>query len=117
MPRCARGGTPTRRGPAWRRATHDGRSNGGRSWTGPEVPIARRHVIHDSECDSPQRGYRGLMSVKVRVPTTLRTLTGGKSEVEVEGATVGEVINNLESTHPGFADRLLDENGLRRFVN
>jgi MoaD family protein len=57
------------------------------------------------------------MSVKVRVPTTLRTLTGGKSEVEVEGATVGEVINSLESTHPGFADRLLDENGLRRFVN
>jgi MoaD family protein len=57
------------------------------------------------------------MSVKVRVPTTLRTLTGGKSEVEVEGSTVGEVINDLESGHPGFAERLLDENGLRRFVN
>ncbi len=57
------------------------------------------------------------MSVKVRVPTTLRTLTGGRSEVEVEGATVGEVINSLESVHPGFAERLLDDNGLRRFVN
>jgi MoaD family protein len=57
------------------------------------------------------------MSVKVRVPTTLRTLTGGNSEVEVEGSTVGEVINSLEGAHPGFAERLLDENGLRRFVN
>ena len=56
--------------------------------------------------------------VKVRVPTTLRTLTGGKSEVEVEGATVGEVIAALESGNPGFSDRLLDEEGkLRRFVN
>ena len=53
------------------------------------------------------------MSVKVRVPTTLRTLTGGKSEV----STVVEFIDNLESGHPGFAERLLDENGLRRFVN
>jgi MoaD family protein len=56
--------------------------------------------------------------VKVRIPTTLRTLTGGKSEVEVEGATLGEVIAALESSHPGFTDRLLDEDGkLRRFVN
>jgi len=58
------------------------------------------------------------VSVKVRIPTTLRTLTGGKSEVEVEGATVGEVVASLEAAHPGFADRLLDdEGGLRRFVN
>ena len=57
------------------------------------------------------------MSVKVRVPTTLRTLTGGAAEVEVEGATVGEVLAALDQAHPGFKDRLLDENGLRRFVN
>ena len=58
------------------------------------------------------------MSVTVRVPTTLRTLTGGASEVAVEGATVGEVLKSLESAHPGFAERLLDdEGGLRRFVN
>jgi MoaD family protein len=58
------------------------------------------------------------MSVKVRVPTTLRTLTGGKSEVEVEAETVGEVVQALEQAHPGFADRLVDEDGkLRRFVN
>ena len=58
------------------------------------------------------------MSVTVRVPTTLRTLTGGASEVAVDGATVGEVLTSLESAHPGFKERLLDENGgLRRFVN
>ena len=58
------------------------------------------------------------MSVKVRVPTTLRTLTGGAAEVEVEGETVGEVLAALDQAHPGFKDRLLDdEGGLRRFVN
>lgn len=58
------------------------------------------------------------MSVTVRIPTTLRTLTGGASEVEVKGATVGAVLEALEAAHPGFKDRLLDgEGGLRRFVN
>ena len=58
------------------------------------------------------------MPVTVRVPTTLRTLTGGASEVSVEGATVGEVFEQLEAAHPGFAERLLDDDGgLRRFVN
>ncbi len=58
------------------------------------------------------------MPVTVRVPTTLRTLTGGASEVSVEGATVGDVFEQLEAAHPGFAERLLDgEGGLRRFVN
>ena len=58
------------------------------------------------------------MSVTVRVPTTLRTLTGGASEVELAGTTVGAVLDELESAHPGFKDRLLDdEGGLRRFVN
>ena len=58
------------------------------------------------------------MSVTVRVPTTLRTLTSGASEVSVEGATVSEVLDNLEAIHPGFKQRLLDDGGaLRRFVN
>ena len=58
------------------------------------------------------------MSVTVRVPTTLRTLTSGNSEIEVEGGTVREVLDALEAKHPGFQDRLLDdEGGLRRFVN
>jgi sulfur-carrier protein len=58
------------------------------------------------------------MSVTVRIPTTLRPLAGGQSEVSVEGQTVGEVLQALDSEHPGFADRLLDdEGGLRKFVN
>ncbi len=58
------------------------------------------------------------MSVTVRVPTTLRTLTAGSSEVEVAGGTVREVLDALEAVHPGFKDRLLDgDGGLRRFVN
>ena len=58
------------------------------------------------------------MSVNVRIPTTLRTLTGGASEVAVEGSTVGEVLAALDASHPGFRDRLLDDDGkLRRFVN
>lgn len=58
------------------------------------------------------------MTVTVRIPTTLRTLTGGASEVEIEGAKVSEVLSNLESAHPGFSSRILDDAGeLRRFVN
>jgi len=58
------------------------------------------------------------MSVTIRIPTTLRTLTAGASQVAVEGATVGEVLAALDSAHPGFAERLFDEDGtLRRFVN
>jgi molybdopterin synthase sulfur carrier subunit len=56
--------------------------------------------------------------VTIRIPTTLRTLTGGDSEVQVEGSTVGEALKNLDAAHPGFRDRLFDEEGnLRRFVN
>ena len=58
------------------------------------------------------------MSVTVRVPTTLRTLTAGESTVEVEGTTVSSVLENLEAAHPGFSSRLLDDDGsLRKFVN
>jgi len=58
------------------------------------------------------------MAVSVRIPTQLRPLSGGSSEVTTDGATVGEVLKALETAHPGFADRLFDESGrLRRFVN
>ena len=54
----------------------------------------------------------------VRIPTQLRTLSGGAAEVDVDGSTVGEVLKSLEATHPGFAARLFDDGGgLRRFVN
>ncbi|HAM01433.1 MAG TPA: molybdopterin synthase sulfur carrier subunit [Acidimicrobiaceae bacterium] len=58
------------------------------------------------------------MSVTVRIPTQLRTLTGGTGELSLDGATVGEVLKALDAAHPGMADRLFDESGgLRRFVN
>jgi sulfur-carrier protein len=58
------------------------------------------------------------MSVKVRIPTQLRSLAGGAGEVTVEGATVGDALKALDSEHPGFSERLFDEDGnLRRFVN
>ena len=58
------------------------------------------------------------MSVRVRIPTPLRTLTGGAAEVTVGGNSLGECIAQLESQYPGMEQRLKDENGeLRRFVN
>ncbi|MBI4714485.1 MAG: MoaD/ThiS family protein, partial [Nitrospirae bacterium] len=58
------------------------------------------------------------MPVKVRIPTPLRKLTSGQGEVVASGETVQEVLENLESLHPGFQERLFDETGnLRRFIN
>jgi MoaD family protein len=57
------------------------------------------------------------MSTIVRIPTPLRTLTGGQDEVTAEGKTVADLIADLEKRHPGIRDRLLDEKGVRRFVN
>ncbi|HEY6538118.1 MAG TPA: ubiquitin-like small modifier protein 1 [Candidatus Dormibacteraeota bacterium] len=59
------------------------------------------------------------MSVKVRVPSPLRQLTGGAPEVEVEGATVAAALDDLERRYPGFRPRIFepDGGGLRHFVN
>jgi molybdopterin synthase sulfur carrier subunit len=58
------------------------------------------------------------MSASVRVPTILRTYTKGESEVSVDGATLADVLDSLDSTYPGIKGRVLDEQGrLRRFVN
>ncbi len=58
------------------------------------------------------------MVAKVRIPTTLRPLCGGKSSVEVEAGTLRHVLAGLEVAHPGFHDRLFDDAGsLRKFVN
>jgi molybdopterin synthase sulfur carrier subunit len=57
------------------------------------------------------------MDIIVRIPAPLRTLTGGKDEVPAAGATLGDVITDLETRHPGIKDRLCDEKGVRRFVN
>lgn len=57
------------------------------------------------------------MAVTVRIPTPLRSLTAGEEQVQLDGSTVKEVIDNLETKHPGMKERLLDEKGVRRFVN
>ena len=58
------------------------------------------------------------MPVLVRIPTQLRSLTGGSTRVDVEARTVGEALAALEAAHPGFEARLLDDQGaVRRYVN
>ena len=66
------------------------------------------------------------MAIEVRIPTILRTYTGGEKAVQASGSTLGELIDDLESNHPGIKDRLIEtksdgEGGgssdLRRFVN
>jgi sulfur-carrier protein len=58
------------------------------------------------------------VSVSVRVPTILRPYTQGASEVSVEGSTLSEVLESLDTSYPGIKSRVLDESGeLRRFVN
>ena len=57
------------------------------------------------------------MAVEVRIPTILRTYTGGAKAVDGAGTTLAEVIDDVESRHPGLKARLVEEAGLRRFVN
>ncbi len=58
------------------------------------------------------------MSVMVRIPTPLRRITNGQDKVNVEGATINEIVGSLESEFPGIKERLCDEQGdLRNFVN
>jgi molybdopterin converting factor small subunit len=58
------------------------------------------------------------MAVTVRIPTQLRELSGGNAEVTAEGGTLASVLAGLETAHPGFRERLFDDQGeLRRFVN
>jgi sulfur-carrier protein len=54
----------------------------------------------------------------VRIPTPLRKLTDGASEVTAEGDDLRTVIADVDAQHPGFGERVLDDSGqLRRFVN
>lgn len=58
------------------------------------------------------------MGTKVKIPTQLRTLTGGADEVEASGSTLSDLLVDLEARHPGMSERILDDSGeLRRFVN
>jgi molybdopterin synthase sulfur carrier subunit len=58
------------------------------------------------------------MATTVRIPSALRASTGGQARVAVEGATVSEVLDNLETAYPGLKGRLRDEHGaIARFIN
>ena len=57
------------------------------------------------------------MAIEVRIPTILRTYTGGEKAVTGEGDTLSAVIDHLEDNHPGIKDRLIEGEDLRRFVN
>ena len=58
------------------------------------------------------------MTTTIKIPTQLRTLTGGAEEVQAAGDTLSDLIDQLEAAHPGVKERLMDESGqLRRFVN
>jgi MoaD family protein len=57
------------------------------------------------------------MAIDVRIPTILRTYTNGEKAVAGEGATLSDLIDNLEANHPGIKERLMDGSDLRRFVN
>jgi sulfur-carrier protein len=57
------------------------------------------------------------MAVEVRIPTILRTYTGGEKAVSADGSTLAEVVESLEANHPGIKERLVENGDLRRFVN
>lgn len=58
------------------------------------------------------------MSVTVRIPTQLRELSGGASELSAEPGSLAEILAELQVAHPGFTERIFDDQGeLRRFVN
>ena len=57
------------------------------------------------------------MAIEVQIPTILRTYTGGEKVVSAEGATLADLVSDLDVKFPGLKDRAVDDAGLRRFVN
>ena len=57
------------------------------------------------------------MAVEVRIPTILRTFTGGAKAVQGDGTTLSAVIDDVDAKHPGLKSRLVESDNLRRFVN
>jgi len=53
----------------------------------------------------------------VFLPTPLRRYADGQSKVQVDGATLGDILTNLDTAYPGLKDRLFDESGeIKRFI-
>jgi MoaD family protein len=59
-----------------------------------------------------------MSNITVKIPTPLRPITGGQSELKIEGATVGDILRKLDSQYRGFGERVLDEGkSVKRFIN
>jgi molybdopterin synthase sulfur carrier subunit len=83
----------------------------------PALPERRRNPFHRSAHPTTQRSTPS-MAIQVRIPTILRTHTGGNKTVEGSGATLGALVDDLDAQHPGIKGRLVTEEGkLHRFVN
>ena len=57
------------------------------------------------------------MAIEVRIPTILRSYTGGQKSIEGSGATLNELFADLDGRYGGLRERLIDDSGLRRFIN
>lgn len=75
---------------------------------GPELVKPHKALSHWS---------RKHMAIEVRIPTILRSYTGGQKSIEGSGSTLDELISDLDGRYDGLRGRLIDESGLRRFVN
>ena len=58
-----------------------------------------------------------MSNVTVKIPTPLRPITGGQSEVKIEGATVGEILLKMDAQFLGFGERVMDGKNVKRFIN
>lgn len=81
------------------------------SRTDPSSPVTAAPA-GGSAANGPSAG-----DVEVRIPTILRTYTSGSKSVRGSGSSLAAVIDDLETRYPGLRERLVDDGGLRRFVN
>src|SRR5687767_14892208 len=97
---------------AWRRTSASARRS--------RCSIGRWPISSPRRDRDPPVSERGgtLMPVQVRIPTPLRSLTGGQGEVEAKADTVNDLVEDLGRQFTGLRERLLDDSGeLRRFIN
>jgi sulfur-carrier protein len=57
------------------------------------------------------------MAIEVRIPTILRSYTGGQKSIEGSGSTLDELFADIDGRYDGLRERLIDDSGLRRFIN
>ncbi|MBM3264176.1 MAG: MoaD/ThiS family protein [candidate division Zixibacteria bacterium] len=58
------------------------------------------------------------MPVSIKIPTPLRKLTANQSEVNIEGDTIGAILQNMDASYPGIRERICDDSGsVKRFIN